>query len=91
MFLCGAYARGAGAQDPVETETSPRLTNDVGMDRVLHTLESAGRDSIINWVGLDEMANFGFQSLLHHSRAGRKVHHLVGWVAGLLSAGEELA
>ena len=42
------------------TEIPSRLTNDIRMDRVLNTLEGAGRDYIVNQVGLDEMTNFGF-------------------------------
>ena len=73
------------------TEIPFHLAYDIRMDRVLNTLEGAGRDYIVNQVGLDEMTNFGFQSLLHHSRAGGQVYHLMRRVIGLLSAGEEMA
>ena len=51
-------------------EVSPHLTNDVRMDLLLNTLESAGRDYIINQEGLNEMTNLGFQSLLHRPQPG---------------------
>ena len=90
-FFSRADVGGTGAQDSVVAEVSPHLTNDVRMDLLLNTLESAGRDYIINQEGLNEMTNFGFQSLLHRPQAGGQVFHLMGRMTGLLSAGEELA
>ena len=54
------------------------------MDFVDGGFVGARRDNAVHQMGLDEVANFGFEGILQFPRAGREIDDLVGGMDGLL-------
>ena len=83
--------RSRGIEDSIVCIIFNRLRNDFCVNGIERSLVSAVGNCIINEKGLDEVANFGAQSLLHLTRTGREIDDVVRWMAGLETLYQELA